>query len=314
MRELLLTLTLLPGMLGGARGQEKRVGLDELTFTILYNDVALNGSFAADQGFSSLVKVREKVYLFDAGRIDEALAQNVAAADVDISQVELIFISHLHSDHIGGLKGIIEQANHPALYLPADYPTSQTARGRTWVEESVNAVLPYVGDTIHLTEATRLNDYLYSTGPFEHQSFEQAMVIDTKEGLVVLTGCSHPGIVDIVRRARSLLDRGVYLVMGGFHLAVTDSAQVEGIARELRGLTRKIAPCHCTGERAQEIIRAVFGEDYLDVKAGMSFSVERLRSGLYRTRPSRADHPEGPVARWDVYELIARVLDHLADD
>jgi 7,8-dihydropterin-6-yl-methyl-4-(beta-D-ribofuranosyl)aminobenzene 5'-phosphate synthase len=274
MWEVMLILMLIPSMLAGASSREQRVSLDALTFTILYNDVALNDSFAADQGFSCLVEAGEKAYLFDAGRIDEALAQNGAAASVDYSRIELVFVSHLHSDHIGGLTGIIRQCNRPALYLPVDYPVSQTVRGRAWVEERVNGVLPYVSDSVRVMEPTRLNDHLYSTGPLERQSFEQAMVIDAEEGLVVLTGCSHPGIVEIVRRARSLLDREVYLVMGGFHLAVTDSAQVEDIARELRGLTRKIAPCHCTGERPQEIFRAVFGDDYLEVRAGMSFTVK----------------------------------------
>lgn len=90
-----------------------------------------------------------------------------------------------------------------------------------------------------------------------------------------MVGCSHPGIIEIVKQAKSLTKREVYLVMGGFHLAVTDYQKVNSIARELRNLTRFIAPCHCTGENATQILKDVFKNDYVEIKAGLTFSISK---------------------------------------
>ena len=69
------------------------------------------------------------------------------------------------------------------------------------------------------------------------------------------------------------MKQNVYYVMGGFHLAVTDSGIVKGIANELRGLTEFIAPCHYTGDKAQEIFKEIFKEDYVEIKTGLRFKI-----------------------------------------
>ncbi len=104
---------------------------------------------------------------------------------------------------------------------------------------------------------------------FEDQTYEQALIISTTKGLIVLVGCSHSGILEIVRSAKSLMKQDVYYVMGGFHLALTDSRIVKGIANELRRLAKFIAPCHCTGDKAQEIFKETFKEDHIERKTGL---------------------------------------------
>jgi 7,8-dihydropterin-6-yl-methyl-4-(beta-D-ribofuranosyl)aminobenzene 5'-phosphate synthase len=94
-------------------------------------------------------------------------------------------------------------------------------------------------------------------------------MVRTDEGLVVVTGCAHPGIVEIVRRAKALSGDPFYLVLGGFHLGGKSRREMEGILSEFRRLgVRKVAPCHCTGEQAIRMFRQEYGEDYLQAGAG----------------------------------------------
>jgi 7,8-dihydropterin-6-yl-methyl-4-(beta-D-ribofuranosyl)aminobenzene 5'-phosphate synthase len=85
--------------------------------------------------------------------------------------------------------------------------------------------------------------------------------------LIVMTGCAHPGIVEIVRRAKAYGE--VYLVMGGFHLGDKSAREVDAIIAELKRLgVRQVAPCHCTGDEAIQLFRAAFGADFIQAGAG----------------------------------------------
>jgi len=256
-----------------AQSQEKQINPDGITFTILYNDVPLNDSFVGDQGFSCFIEIDDRSFLFDAGRIEEVMAKNTEASGIDCFGTEFIFISHLHSDHTGGLPGFVEQSGRPLLFLPASTPKSQSPKGREYVVSKLEKALPHISDTVHIREPARLNEYMYSTGMFEDRTYEQSLIINTTKGLIILTGCSHPGIVEIVRGAKSQMNSDIYFVMGGFHLVTTDPEQVKTIAGELRGLTKYIAPGHCTGEKAQEIFKDVFKDDYIEIKTGFTFKL-----------------------------------------
>ncbi len=249
---------------------------DSISFTILYNDLPLNDSLIGDQGFSCLIEFGGNSYLFDAGRIADILRKNTETMGVDCSLIDHIFISHLHSDHFGGLPGIIQKCNKPGLHLPYSLPKTQSEQGRKYILESLKIVEPNTSVISWNKESVKINENVYSTGMIEEQSYEQALIITTTKGLIVLVGCSHPGIVEIVQRAKSLMKQDVYFVMGGFHLAVTDSEVVQGIANELRGLTKFIAPCHCTGNKAQEIFYETFKEDYIEIKTGLRFTLNKV--------------------------------------
>lgn len=255
------------------KGREKIINSDSISFTILYNDVQLNDQFIGDQGFSCLMKIGEHSYLFDGGRIEDYLERNAERLDIDYSKIEFIFLSHLHSDHIGGLPGIIEKCNRPVLYLPLTFPNNQTTRGRSYVTEKLKQIKKSVEDVTHIKHPGLLRDCFYSTGMLEAETYEQALIINTTNGIIVITGCSHPEILEIVKRAKSLLKKEVYFILGGFHLAIMDSQQVKNIACELRSLTKYIAPCHCTGIKAQQIFKEIFKEDYIEIKVGMTFKL-----------------------------------------
>ena len=96
---------------------------------------------------------------------------------------------------------------------------------------------------------------------------EQALIIDHPSGLVVVTGCAHPGIVNITRAARSYLGKDVYLLVGGFHALGRQPGEIRSTAAALRQLgVRKVAPSHCTGDDAIALFRDKWTKDF--VKGG----------------------------------------------
>jgi 7,8-dihydropterin-6-yl-methyl-4-(beta-D-ribofuranosyl)aminobenzene 5'-phosphate synthase len=110
---------------------------------------------------------------------------------------------------------------------------------------------------------------VYSTGELGSGIIEQSLVLDTRQGLVVITGCAHPGIVSMVRRALELYRDQIYLVLGGFHLGGKSPGELEGIIAEVRQLgVKKVAPCHCTGEQAMSMFAQEWGDDFIVNGAG----------------------------------------------
>jgi len=102
----------------------------------------------------------------------------------------------------------------------------------------------------------------------EEQTYETCAHCSTSRGLIVVTGCAHPGILELVKRAKELMKQDVWFVIGGFHLVSTDTTRVKAIAQELRKLTKYVGPCHCTGEKAQGIFKNVFKQHYVEIAAG----------------------------------------------
>ena len=99
---------------------------------------------------------------------------------------------------------------------------------------------------------------------------EQSLIVTSSQGLVVITGCAHPGVVNIVRKAKDMLaEKPVYLVIGGFHLAGAATPQIESVIEGFRQLgVRKVAPCHCSGDETRKLFREEYEENYINSGAG----------------------------------------------
>ncbi len=102
------------------------------------------------------------------------------------------------------------------------------------------------------------------------------MVIETTKGLIVITGCAHPGIVNIIREAKKLYKSEVYLVMGGFHLCWLNPLQIKGIVNGVKseGVT-VVAPCHCSGDAARRLFEKSFGENFILIGVGKVLELEK---------------------------------------
>lgn len=110
---------------------------------------------------------------------------------------------------------------------------------------------------------------VYTTGQMGSGIVEQALVVETPQGLVVITGCAHPGVAEMVRRAGQISENGVYLVLGGFHLGGASRNHIAGIIAAFRELgVQKVASCHCTGDQALNVFAAEYGDDFIQNGAG----------------------------------------------
>lgn len=103
---------------------------------------------------------------------------------------------------------------------------------------------------------------------------EQSLAIKAKLGLVVITGCSHPGIIKIIEKLKENLSEPVYLVIGGFHLMDKDERIVEMIIKSFRKLgVSEVCPSHCTGDKAIEMFKGEYKEDFIEIGAGKTIEV-----------------------------------------
>ncbi len=110
---------------------------------------------------------------------------------------------------------------------------------------------------------------IFTTGELGRGVKEQSLVLDVDARLVVITGCAHPGIVEIARFAKNEFGSDVYLVMGGFHLSGMPEKRVRSIAEELKEQgVQKAAPSHCTGDGAIAVFREVFGGGFAEGGVG----------------------------------------------
>ena len=105
---------------------------------------------------------------------------------------------------------------------------------------------------------------------------EQALLIETSQGIILITGCAHPGIVDIVKKAKDVLKKDIYLVFGGFHLVETSANQVNRIIAEFEDLgVQKVGATHCTGDEAIELFKKAYGENFVALGVGKRITVDK---------------------------------------
>jgi len=194
---------------------------------IIYDNNARPG-LKTGWGFSCLIENGTKV-LFDTGADSETLLYNMKQMGIDPKGIDIVVISHSHDDHDGGLKGFLEaNGNRAKVYLPTAFQ-----------------------------EPTKICEGVYSTGQLRRflGMKEQSLVVMTKKGKILITGCAHPGLGKIIDSARHLGE--VYGVIGGFH-GFSDIEKLDGF--------RLIAPCHCTQHHLE--IKQRFIKQFREIMAG----------------------------------------------
>jgi len=233
-------------------------GDGKITVTILYDNNAFTPGTQADWGYSCLIEGTEKTILFDAGTKPEVFFHNVEALDVDLTKVDLVVISHEHGDHTGALAQVLEQNHGLTVYHPVSFS-----------DQFVSSVKQAGATSIPVTEPVEIIDDVYLTGEMGGDIKEQSLILRTGDGPVVITGCSHPGIVEILEMAKQILDEEIFMVFGGFHLLRhSDDEMVEIIERFKQLGVEKCGAMHCTGDQQIAAFQDAYGENFVAMGAG----------------------------------------------
>ena len=284
---------------------------DVVTRAKAVKDGEIKSSILAEHGFSAVVRIssggKKRTLLFDFGFSKGGAAYNADVLGVDLREVEVMVLSHGHSDHLGGLESLVGRIDrkgiplvlHPAAFKPSRYlkfgktrhyfPAVTRKRFEKLGIRLIEARAPYPllgGRALFLGEVRR--ETAFEKGMpmahFEDRGNEKwdpieedsALVMNLKgKGLVVLSGCAHSGIVNTVNFAREITGiEKIYAVMGGFHLAGPAFEPVIGkTAEALKKIGPVfIIPCHCTGRKAVMAIEKKLPDQFLLNMAGTTLT------------------------------------------
>jgi 7,8-dihydropterin-6-yl-methyl-4-(beta-D-ribofuranosyl)aminobenzene 5'-phosphate synthase len=214
-------------------------------------------------GLSTYVKVNGQVILFDTGGEAASLVQNLDELGLDVSAIDAIVLSHSKGDHVSDLTELLKAAEmNPKIYVPAaaGEATSQRDPGAT---------------VIAVAKPTRVIPDAWLVGPIQldvdGKTFDkQALVLDQTGGLVVIVGCSHPGIAEVVQQVKEVFGhRRIHLVVGGFHLQKTSKDEIREISLKLQQKgVKSLALSNCTGDPAMKIFRQEWGDRVMSFDRG----------------------------------------------
>ena len=206
-----------------------------MKITIIYDNTVFQRGLKSDWGFSCLVEIYGKKILFDTGANGAILLDNMKRLNIKPTEVKEVFISHSHWDHTGGLSNFLK-VNPVKVYIPSSFEKPFIARDVVIVKKSIT-----IGENI------------FSTG--ELNGVEQSLIVKTEKGVVIIVGCSHSGVGNILETASQL--GKPYALIGGLH-GFSDFNLVKDLTL--------ICPTHCT-QRILEI-KSLYPEKYISGGAG----------------------------------------------
>ncbi|MCK4469469.1 MAG: MBL fold metallo-hydrolase, partial [Desulfobacterales bacterium] len=186
-----------------------------MKITIIYDNEAFDKNLEADWGFSCLIEAFDRKILFDTGANSDILLGNMKKLNIDPGLVDMIFISHAHWDHTGGLLSFLK-INPAKLYIPSSCQE-----------------IPGSKELVKVTGPVEIHENIFSTGELKGQ--EQSLAIKHNKGVVVIAGCSHPGVREILKAASR--HGKVVTLIGGLH-----GFKEFDLIQDLE----TICPTHCT--------------------------------------------------------------------
>ena len=267
----------------------------ESKITIVYDAFGNDAAMKKDWGFSALVEVAGKRILFDTGNDRDIFAANVKAKGVDLTNLDLVVLSHRHSDHMAGLSYVLSVNPKVKIYAPKEgfgiygsslpssfyrkdeslppqmryydsKPPEVMKFGTAW--QGANFEL--IDKTTEIAPGITLIA-LVSEAPGTKELKELSLAVNTPDGLVLVVGCSHPGIDKIVEAAAAINPK-IQLLAGGFHLVVAPDDVIAKAVAALKDTFKveNIAPGHCTGEPTFAALKQAFGDRYIYAGVGTS--------------------------------------------
>src|SRR5438270_12156758 len=302
--------------------------------TVLYDAFGKASAMQKDWGYAALIESSGKRILFDTGNNGDILAQNAKAKGIDLSKLDFVVMSHRHGDHMGGMAYVLSVNPKVKIYAPkegfgvygGDLPSTFYRKDASlppeqrYYDGAPPAVMRFgaawpganfelIDKTMEIAPGVHLIA-LVSDKPGTLELRELSLAINTPDGIVIVVGCSHPGIEKIVEAAAKINPR-VQFVAGGLHLVVSNDQEIEKIVATLRDTFKVafVAPGHCTGEPAFTALKKAFGDRYLHAGLGTTFALgatPRTIAGAGQGAPIAMDEDDLKSYR----TLLAKSDDH----
>jgi len=230
-----------------------------LKITVVYDNRVVDARCKSEWGFSCLLETPGKMILFDTGGDGGILFENMRQLGIDSDRIAVVVLSHDHWDHTGGLRWLLNRNKRITVHVLPSFSSE------------IKEVVKEAGvDLVEAPGPTSLSDRVVTTGKLGTGIEEQSLVARTSKGLVIITGCAHPGIENIIEHVRKTAGDDISMAFGGFHLRDASEIELMSIIAAFRKYgIRKAGPCHCSGELCRKLFREEYRGDYLDIGAGM---------------------------------------------
>ena len=266
-----------------------------------------------DWGYAAFIEFGGKRILFDTGNNGDVLAQNAKAKGIDLSRLDFVVMSHRHGDHMGGLAYLLSVNPKVKIYAPkegfgvygSDLPSAFYRKDTSLAPEQryydgappdvmrfgaawPSANFQLVDKNVEIAPGIHLIA-LVSDKPGTLELRELSLALNTPDGMVIVVGCSHPGIDKIVDAGAKINPR-IHLVAGGFHLVASKDEEIEKIISGLLDTYKVayVAPGHCTGEPTFAALRKAFGVRYLYAGLGTTLALDAMPRPIAGAGPAVA--------------------------
>ncbi len=258
---------------------------NKLEIAILVEDTVNKEGFKAEHGLSFFIKYNDKEFLFDTGA-GAVLIHNVEKMGLDLNKLAGVFLSHGHYDHTGGLKEILKvNPNIPVYAHSRVFVKKYSKRPEKLVENGIDMDREDIANFISVNKPQQIVSGIWMTGEIPRKNTyekvprrfvnlengqvvpdkmedDQALYIETPKGLVILLGCSHSGVVNIISQIQKISEgKQIHAIIGGMHLCDADQGQIDWTIKYFENLDFDLlVPIHCTGKEAVEQMVNRLGE------------------------------------------------------
>jgi 7,8-dihydropterin-6-yl-methyl-4-(beta-D-ribofuranosyl)aminobenzene 5'-phosphate synthase len=232
--------------------------------SVIYDNYVKVNGLQSDWGYSVVIEGLDKTILFDTGTKPEIFESNFNKMGIDAKKIDFLVLSHEHGDHTGGIPAFIKMKTGIPVIIPVSFSDSFKKK-----------MVGFGLEPLLVKEPAKICENLYTSGEFAYRIPEQALVLNTKKGLVVITGCSHPGIIEMLKVIESSFGKNIYIVFGGFHLLEKNEKEMNSIISEMKALgVVKCGATHCTGDKQIKMFKDSFGENYFELGVGNTIVID----------------------------------------
>ncbi|ACR79639.1 MBL fold metallo-hydrolase [Kosmotoga olearia] len=256
---------------------------------ILINDKAKAG-FESEHGFSALIEFRDKKIIFDTGQSDVFL-KNARKLGLDLRNIDAVVISHGHYDHGNGLESLLRETGPKRIFIGNGFFNHKYGGGKyIGLEHTIDYYEKLGGKFQTIEKDSEIFDGIQLLTAVPMVSFEQPekrfkvedeskklkrdffeeelyLSLESPEGTIIITGCSHRGIINIMSHLSK--DKKIKAIVGGFHLIKKTDEELYKIAESLKAFQfESLYPCHCTGNKAIKILKEIFNSQVNECLSG----------------------------------------------